>query len=695
VRALSKFTLGQVLLVSLVAITALMSFAYSIAMRASSDALLFAADKLQDEVGADLSRRMDFFFGGAEDAINAFNEGVEDGAISRDPKQIRAALYALMLAHPNLTQLAFTGAVSAGRDADGAVIPAAAGRWQLSLSREGDAISEYQVISRGTGFVRVADGVEASAIDPTKHPTFRTPTREDFVGDLLWSDLHFAEGSKTVVVTVQKAIYGANEEFFGVLRAGLDYDRIGSITAQRIADAERANPGFIFLLNTKKEFIAGFPGHSRLKESDDKIRLEVSEVPREVREVLDGEDLSNLTDVRRGSRKVGNESVAYTFRKIPRSRGWVIATLVKTDEVLAPVTRSRDLGRVVSLLLAVLAGAIGVIILRTLKGFLEEIVDECARLNEFRFDGNVPPAPFRDLRSLSESFVRTKAALRTMSKYASVDLVRDLYQSRREASLGAESRELTVLFTDIKDFTTITESTAPNELAAHMGIYFSEMIEVVHKRHLGTVDKFIGDALLVFWNAPHPVPDHPQRACEAALLCREITRRLRLRPEWGGFPDFATRFGIHTDTVLVGHFGAPERMNYGVLGDGVNLASRLESLNKFFGTQILVSDATRRGTVGRLFFREIDEVAVKGRAGANRIYELVGFSDALSPLFKDTCLRYEEALGHYRRADFTRAIALLEQNGEDLPSQKLLSRIRDLVSLRPADWEPVFRLNEK
>ncbi len=696
VRSLSKFTLGQVLFVALVAISALMSFAYSIAMRASSDALLFAADKLQDEVSADLSRRLEVFFGGAEGAIEAFQEGVKCGAIGRDPAQIRAALNALLRSHPNLSELTFTGADPVGRDEDGAVIPAARGRYQIQLERFGSDVHEFDVREIAGGrFVRSHDADEEPAQDPTKHPTFRTPTREDFVGELLWSDLHWAEGRREVVVTAQKALYDAHDRFLGVLRAGLEYGQVGNITAQRIADAQRANPGFVFLVDGDKRFIAGFPGRSQIRELDDKLRLHVDDVPPAVSEVLAGESLAKLDGVRRGVRRVGDETIAYTFRTIPHSRGWIIANLVRTDEVLKPVTRSRDIGRVVSVLLALLAGAIGVLILRTLKNFLEKIVEECARLNEFRFEGAVPPAPFRDLRGLSDSFVRTKAALRTMSKYASVELVRELYQNRREAALGAESRELTVLFTDIKDFTTITEGSSPNELAAHLGIYFAAMIDVLQGRHAGTVDKFIGDALLVFWNAPNPVADHPQRACEAALLCREIARNLRARPEWGTFPEFATRFGIHTDTVLVGHFGAPERMNYGVLGDGVTLASRLESLNKFFGTSILVSDAVVRGTRGRLFFREIDEVAVKGRASSNRIYELVGFEDSLAPAAREACLRYGEALALYRAADFTGALRVLERIASDAPSAKLAERCRALLRYRPDEWDPVFRLNEK
>jgi len=695
-RFLSKFTLAQVLFCALFLVAILMVFAYSIAMRASSDALLFASDKLQDEVGADLSRRMEDYFGAAENAIDAFGASVDSGAIRPDQPLIRAALYSLILSHPSLSELTFTSAIESGRDENGAVIVAPRGRNQIQLSRVQGKLAESQVLEKGGAFIKIQnDGTHTPAPDPTKHPTFRTPSLESFEGDTLWSDLHWAEGSKAVVVTVQKAIYDGNDRFLGVLRAGLDYEQVGRITASRIANATRSNPGYIFILDTEKRFITGFGSQDEIVNDNGPLRLSVKDPPEEVRAVLNGLNLKNLGDVIRGTQLIGGEPVSYTFRKVPHSRDWVIGTLVKTGEVLAPVTRSRDLGRMVSMLLLLLSGTVGVLVLRTLKSFLEEMIEESSRLNQFRFEGSVPVAPFRDLLGLAESFDRTKAALRTMSKYASVDLVRDLYLSRKEALLGAESRELTVLFSDIKDFTAITENSTPNELATRLGIYFGEMIEILQKKHFGTVDKFIGDALLVFWNAPHNVPEHPQQACEAALLCREVTHQLSRRHEWGAFPEFVTRFGIHTDTVLVGHFGARERMNYGVLGDGVNLASRLESLNKYFGTSILVSDATRQRAAKDLVYREIDEVAVKGREKTNRIFELVGRPVNLAPQVIEVCLRYEEALALYRAGNFAAAVNLLAKNAEDLPSQKLRMRCAVLAESAPKDWEPVLRIYEK
>src|SRR5262249_55015445 len=158
--------------------------------------------------------------------------------------------------------------------------------------------------------------------------------------------------------------------------------------------------------------------------------------------------------------------------------------------------------------------------------------------------------------------------------------------------------------------TGIAEQLSPGELARLLGDYLHVMTEAVHSTQ-GIIDKYIGDAVMAVWNTPTPCPDHARRACEAALAGLEAEERLFQSPQGQGRPALRTRFGIHRDRVMVGHFGAPDRMSFTVLGDGVNLASRLESLNKQYGTTVLVSDAVR-GEAGDAFdFRLVDVVAVK------------------------------------------------------------------------------------
>ena len=181
------------------------------------------------------------------------------------------------------------------------------------------------------------------------------------------------------------------------------------------------------------------------------------------------------------------------------------------------------------------------------------------------------------------------AAMRLLGKYAPVYLVRRLYRDKSEPVRGGELMEISIMFSDIKGFTALSEQLDPNRLAEMLGLYLDTLSCIIQRDTQGTIDKYIGDAIMTIWNAPEPVPDHPQMACLAALSCRDAARSLAQAPEWREFPVFETRFGLHCAKALVGHFGARDRMNYTAIGDAINLASRLEGLNKLYGTSIIAS----------------------------------------------------------------------------------------------------------
>jgi len=146
----------------------------------------------------------------------------------------------------------------------------------------------------------------------------------------------------------------------------------------------------------------------------------------------------------------------------------------------------------------------------------------------------------------------------------------------------------------------------------------------VLEAHGATIDKYIGDAVMAFWNAPAPIEQHSLQACRAVLACQHELALLFTSPEWGGAPPLVTRFGLHRGRVLVGHFGAPTRLSYTALGDGVNLAARLEGACKQYGVTTLVSGSVYAEAAAELVFRELDRVTVRGKSEAVDVYELVG-----------------------------------------------------------------------
>jgi adenylate cyclase len=214
-------------------------------------------------------------------------------------------------------------------------------------------------------------------------------------------------------------------------------------------------------------------------------------------------------------------------------------------------------------------------------------------------------------------------SLRSFTKYMPRSLVLKLLKSGQDIELGGETRQLTILFSDVESFTSVSERMAPDDLMHHISDYFENLTRIILSQS-GTIDKYIGDAIMAFWGAPDEDPDKNTHACRAALLCQarlKVLNETWVREEK---PPLVTRIGIHTGDCVVGNMGSSERMNYTLIGDSVNLASRLEGVNKIYGTHIIISEAVYENVKGQFLARPLDIVAVKGKEKGVRIYELVG-----------------------------------------------------------------------
>jgi adenylate cyclase len=216
-----------------------------------------------------------------------------------------------------------------------------------------------------------------------------------------------------------------------------------------------------------------------------------------------------------------------------------------------------------------------------------------------------------------------KMGLRTFGRYVPVDLVRQILRSGVSPSVGGERRELTVMFSDIRAFTGIAETLAPEELIGLLSEYFQLASDAILGSG-GTIDKFIGDGILALWNAPQRVENHEAQACRCAL---EMQRKIGIFNEQQrsrAKPTLETRIGIHTGVAIVGNVGTAARLDYTALGDIVNIAARLEQINKTYGTGIIVSGAVEKAVGEAFIFRHLGEVSLKGRRRLVRIFELSG-----------------------------------------------------------------------
>jgi adenylate cyclase len=256
---------------------------------------------------------------------------------------------------------------------------------------------------------------------------------------------------------------------------------------------------------------------------------------------------------------------------------------------------------------------------------LERLEKKVNDVRELSSDSHneVITSPIREIASLSRAVDTLDHAVRSFAAFVPVSLVQHLIESEQQLQLGGQSRFLTIMFCDVEAFSTLAESSPSQELLTRISAYLEVVTLAVNEEH-GTIDKFIGDAAMAFWGAPAPLNDHVWHACAAAI---RISQRMAiLNEQWvaQGLAPLQTRIGIHCDSVMVGNIGSKHRMSYTVMGDAVNLASRLEGMNKEYGTQICVSQSIYREVGERLVLRPIDEVTVKGRRTALNIYELFG-----------------------------------------------------------------------
>ena len=283
--------------------------------------------------------------------------------------------------------------------------------------------------------------------------------------------------------------------------------------------------------------------------------------------------------------------------------------------------------QVVALVLAMVASAAfvpGVWVFGSqMSRSLKAITVQAAKLQTLAAPDSSPvESHVKEIRELGLTVNLAQRAIWSFGRFVPKEIVRRVVDNSISTELGGVRQEITIVFTDVQGFTTIAESADPDVLMQQMSRYFTALTDAFLAEG-GTVDKFIGDLVMVFWNAPDPQPDHVERACRAVLAGRKAAEQLNTQFKAEGLPPFHTRFGIHVGEAVVGNLGSAERMNYTALGSPVNLASRLEGLNKEYGTTVIVSEDVYARVQHLFHFRAIASVVAKGMTSETRVHELV------------------------------------------------------------------------
>jgi adenylate cyclase len=302
---------------------------------------------------------------------------------------------------------------------------------------------------------------------------------------------------------------------------------------------------------------------------------------------------------------------------------------------------------------------------------------------------------------ISSTEGKQKAQIKGMfQKYVDASVVNQLIENPSLLKLGGEEKEITTIFADIEGFTKMAEKLGPQNTVGLLNTYLSEMTNIIIEEH-GTLDKYIGDAIMAFWGAPLDQPDHALFACSAAIRMQKQLTTLHTKWIHFGKPIVNQRIGVNTGKAVVGNMGAEAKFNYTAVGDAVNLASRLEGVNKEYGTRLLVSDHTYRKVSSKVLAREMDLVVVLGKTEPVRIYELIAMADEVqTDATKQFLDFYHNGMEAYKKRAWKSAIEQFQQalqiRRDDVVSNIYIQRSMMYMDAPPADdWNGVFVMTKK
>jgi class 3 adenylate cyclase len=392
----------------------------------------------------------------------------------------------------------------------------------------------------------------------------------------------------------------------------------------------------------------------------------------------------------RFSFEVGPDHKEYValFSKIPVkfSKHWQVIVVTPTDDFVGGLRETNRQLLWLMLALVLIESTLIYLMARMISGPIETVSAAIARIRSLSFGQSLAShSRIREIGELQRTTILLENALRSFSVFVPVGLVRELIESGKPLTPAVETRFITIFFSDLENFTTISEQLSPQELSERTSRYFENVTAAVAEEH-GTIDKFIGDSVMAFWGAPTAIEDHVYRACVAALKASH--RMKRLNAEWlkEGRSLMPMRIGLHCANVVVGNVGSAERLSYTAMGDGVNTASRIEGLNKQFGTSICISDSVHELVAGRVVARPLQQVAVKGRRAELLVYELLGIAGSIDPETKASerdillCRLTTEAMECLVRGRFSEARDRYENLMKQFPADRAARQLHDFAA---------------
>lgn len=531
--------------------------------------------------------------------------------------------------------------------------------------------------------------------DPRGRPWFEMALRSK---NTVWTDIYvYAQGPAHMGISIASPLFQQNGKPYGVFSMDVRLDYLSRyVSTQKIG-----SKGEVFIVDDRGRLIAS-PQLNRVNPMTyyrDGI-IELKEVSEPFADAF--------AEFQRHQQpmfifKRHHEEYIAAFKKIPSltQHGWYLGVVDPETDFTAPIQQLKILYVAIDVIVFVLSIVLISNLATRIVNPIKKLVKETEKVKNFNLEaGERVVSRIKEVIDLADALQAMKMGLRSFKKYVPATLVRQLIKVKQDARIGGTKREIAVFFSDINNFTAITEKTETNQFLNQVCDYFDAFSHAISEEQ-GTIDKYIGDAIMAFWGAPEKVSNPCYHAAKAAL--KSLQRERELNAAWQKMqkPALNSRVGIHFGEAIVGNIGSSERLNYTAVGDTVNTASRLVSANKLYGTTILVSEAVYHHLQDDFVLRLVDKVMLKGKAQSIAVYELLGEQN--QPMTYDVTAyqqHFADAFAAYQEQKWDDAAAVfalcLRVYPDDTVAPIFIERCKKFTLQPPSsDWNGVWRLIEK
>lgn len=470
--------------------------------------------------------------------------------------------------------------------------------------------------------------------DPRARPWYQGAEKNQA---LYWTDIYAFNPTGEPGITIAEPLLDANKNVVAVVASDISF----IVLSKFLQNQQIGKNGKAFILNETGQVILPEIPQSLITQKLVKEAYKASLTSKSTDFSFKSEGLEYFTHIHQFS------------SSIPEN--WRIAVLVPLNDLFIDLMETQKILVLISLVILLIAAALGAFLARRISrpiAMLVQEIDKIRRLDlgsEVRVRSNI-----KEIILLDSAIAAMRVAIRSFSRYVPKEVVKRLIEKGEEIQLKGEKKELAIFFSDIAGFTSITEQKTPEELSILLAEYLDGMSKIILE-NTGVIDKYIGDGIMAFWGAPLAMQDPALKACQAALACRQYLTGLNAKRREENKPEFPSRIGINLGTVFVGNVGTSERINYTVMGDPVNTASRLQALAKNYHSVILITDTVYEKVKEHFVTRPLDEVVLRGKKETTKIYEL------MDPTEEALACQFRAAYQAYHDSDFAKAKELFEQ----------------------------------